>query len=39
MYYYQPVDLEFLEKYGNVRSSWLESDVRGAYAEAFEIYP
>lgn len=39
MYYYQPVDLEFLEKYGNVRSSWVEADVRGAYAEAFEIYP
>ncbi len=39
MYYYQPVDLEFLEKYGNVQSSWNETNVRAAYAEAFEIYP
>ncbi len=39
MYYYQPVDLEFLEKFGSVKNRWLESDVRAAYAEAFEIYP
>jgi hypothetical protein len=39
MYYYQPVDLEFLEKYGNVLSTWNETHVRQAYAEAFEIYP
>ncbi len=39
MYYYQPVDLEFLEKYGNVLSTWNETNVRQAYAEAFEIYP
>lgn len=39
MYYYQPVDLEFLDKFGSVRSSWSEADVRAAYAEAFEIYP
>lgn len=39
MYYYQPVDLEFLEKYGNVLNSWNETQVRQAYGEAFEIYP
>lgn len=39
MYYYQPVDLEFLEKYGNVLSTWNETNVRAAYAEAFETYP
>ncbi len=39
MYYYQPVDLEFLEKYGNVLSTWNETNVRQAYAEAFDIYP
>ncbi len=39
MYYYQPIDLEFLEKYGNARSTWSETDVRQAYAEAFEIFP
>lgn len=39
MYYYQPVDIEFFEKYGNPKSSWVESDVRMAYAEAFDIYP
>ncbi len=39
MYYYQPVDIEFLEKYNNVLSTWNETNVRQAYAEAFEIYP
>lgn len=39
MYYYQPVDLEFFEKYGNPKLSWVENDVRMAYAEAFEIFP
>ncbi len=39
MYYYQPVDLEFLEKYGNVLTKWNETHVRQAYAEAFDIYP
>ncbi len=39
MYYYQPVNLEFLDKFGTVANSWREADVRMAYAEAFEIYP
>lgn len=39
MYYYQPVNLEFLDKFGTVMNSWREADVRMAYAEAFEIYP
>lgn len=39
MYYYQPVNLEFLDKFGTVMSGWREADVRMAYAEAFEIYP
>lgn len=39
MYYYQPVNLEFLDKFGTVVNSWREADVRQAYAEAFEIYP
>jgi hypothetical protein len=39
MYYYQPVDLEFLDKYGSVRNSWSEQDVRTAYMEAFSVNP
>lgn len=39
MYYYQPVDLEFLEKYGTVQEKWNETNVRAAYGEAFEIFP
>lgn len=39
MYYYQPIDLEYLEKFGNEKRAFVEADVRGAYAEAFEIYP
>ena len=39
MYYYQPVDLEFYDKFGTVRNTWREEDVRQAYAEAFAIYP
>lgn len=39
MYYYQPVNLEFLDKFGTVMNSWREADVRQAYAEAFEVFP
>lgn len=39
MYYYQPVNLEFLDKFGTVMSSWRETDLRQAYAEAFEVFP
>lgn len=39
MYFYQPVDLEFLEKYGSERNGWLEAEVRAAYLEAFDITP
>lgn len=36
MYYYQPADLEELELSGAVRDTWLESEVRNAYLEAFD---
>lgn len=39
MYYYQPIDLEYLDKYGTVRDRWVENDIRTAYAEAFDLYP
>lgn len=39
MYYYQPVDLEYLDKFGSVKNRWVENEVRMAYAEAFDIYP
>jgi hypothetical protein len=39
MYYYQPGDLEFLEKYGTVQKTWNETNIRAAYAESFSIYP
>lgn len=37
MYYYQPVDLEYLEKYGTERSAWVPAEVKAAYLEAFDI--
>lgn len=37
MYYYQPVDLEQKEITGNTRSRWLESEVKHAYLEAFDV--
>lgn len=37
MYYYQPVDLEQTEITGNIKSRWLEPEVRHAYKEAFEM--
>lgn len=39
MYYYQPIDLEYLDRFGTVRNRWVENDIRTAYAEAFDIYP
>lgn len=37
MYYFQPVDLEQLEITGNMRTRWLESEVKHAYLEAFDV--
>lgn len=37
MYYYQPVDLDMLERKGTVRSRWSYSEVKHAFEEAFEI--
>lgn len=39
MYYYQPVDLEILEKFGTEKRAWVASEVVQAYNEAFGIYP
>lgn len=39
MYYYQPVDLEFLEKYGTPKNMWNELEVRQAYLDAFSLTP
>lgn len=38
MYYYQPSDIEFLEKFGTEKRTWVEAEVREAYREAFDIY-
>lgn len=38
MYFYQPSDLEFLEKFGTEKNAWVETEVREAYREAFDIY-
>jgi hypothetical protein len=37
MYYYQPVDLENLEKKGEIKNSWNPTEVRDAYKDAFDI--
>lgn len=37
MYYYQPADLEFIEKFGTEKNAWVETEVREAYREAFDI--
>lgn len=37
MYFYQPVDLEFQEKFGTTKTGWVAAEVRQAYAEAFGI--
>lgn len=36
MFYYQPYDIEMKETWGAVRGNWNESDIRAAYAEAFD---
>jgi hypothetical protein len=35
MYYYQPLDLEAMDKQGKVRLFWEEWEVSNAYREAF----
>ena len=35
MYYYQPLDLEALDKKGSVKDFWVEWEIRNAYREAF----
>jgi len=37
MYYLQPMDLELLEKFDTIRDSWVEAELRTAYAQAFEV--
>lgn len=37
MYYYQPLDMENLEKFGYEKNRWIEAEVQGAYAEAFNL--
>jgi hypothetical protein len=37
MYYYQPLDMENLEKFGYEKNRWIESELQGAYAEAFNL--
>lgn len=37
MYYYQPQDLELLEVQNIEKTYWVESEVKNAYLEAFEI--
>lgn len=37
MYYYQPVDLEHKEVRGIIKNRWIESEVRYAFEEAFDI--
>lgn len=37
MYYLQPMDLELLEKFDTKRETWVEAELRTAYAEAFEV--
>lgn len=37
MYYYQPVDLDLLERKGTIRNRWFYPEVKHAFEEAFEI--
>jgi len=37
MYFYQPIDLELREKYGNTKTAWVASEIIQAYDEAFAI--
>lgn len=37
MYYYQPLDLENLEKFGYQKNRWIEAELQGAYSEAFNL--
>ncbi len=37
MYTYQPADLEMQEAFGYQKTGWIDEEVRGAYAEAFDM--
>lgn len=37
MYYYQPIDLELLEMTGDIKQRWIETEVRNAFQDAFEM--
>ncbi len=37
MYYYQPLDMENLEKFGYEKTRWIEAEVQTAYGEAFNL--
>lgn len=38
MYYLQPLDLDNLERYGVVKSQWLNYEIRRAYRNGFDIW-
>jgi Glutaminase len=37
MYFYQPIDLETMERFGNEKTGWVIPEVRAAYEEAFAV--
>jgi hypothetical protein len=37
MYYYQPIDLEYLETENLIKPRWYETEVKQAYKEAFDV--
>jgi hypothetical protein len=37
MYYYQPIDLEYLETEGQIKQRWNEAEVKYAYKDAFNV--
>jgi hypothetical protein len=39
MYFYQPADIEILEKFGTKKTAWVSSEVVQAFQEAFGINP
>jgi hypothetical protein len=37
MYTYQPLDLENFDRFSWAKNKWIDSEVRGAYLEAFDL--